>query len=99
VTPNSDWWDRAKLPPRSRPIEIRKPERLRTFRKAYMQGRIDAVYREFVKVSAGVSLKSRRLPIMKNGAPAIQNAMPGFTSRPCDGVYCETSPLEDRWAV
>jgi hypothetical protein len=23
VTPNSDWWDRAKLPPRSQPIEIR----------------------------------------------------------------------------
>ena len=24
MTPNSDWWDRAKLPPRPQPIEIRK---------------------------------------------------------------------------
>jgi hypothetical protein len=28
VTPNSDWWNRAKLPPRPQPIEIRKRERL-----------------------------------------------------------------------
>jgi hypothetical protein len=30
---NSDWWDRAKLPPRPTPIEIRKRERLCTLRK------------------------------------------------------------------
>ena len=28
MTPNSDWWDRAKTPPRPQPIEIRKRERL-----------------------------------------------------------------------
>jgi hypothetical protein len=28
VTPDSDWWARAKLPPRPQPIEIRKRERL-----------------------------------------------------------------------
>jgi hypothetical protein len=33
MTPNSDWWDRAKLPPRPQPIEIRKRERLCTLRK------------------------------------------------------------------
>jgi hypothetical protein len=31
--PNRDWWDRAKLPPRPQPIEIRKRERLCTLRK------------------------------------------------------------------
>jgi hypothetical protein len=30
---NSDWWDRAKLPPRPQPIEIRKRELLVTLRK------------------------------------------------------------------
>jgi hypothetical protein len=30
---NSDWWDRAKTPPRPQPIEIRKRERLCTLRK------------------------------------------------------------------
>jgi hypothetical protein len=30
---NSDWWDRAKLPPRPQPIEIRKRELLATLRK------------------------------------------------------------------
>jgi hypothetical protein len=30
---NSDWWDRAKLPPRPQPIEIRTRERLCTLRK------------------------------------------------------------------
>jgi hypothetical protein len=33
VTPNSDWWARAKLPPRPQPIEIRKRELLCTLRK------------------------------------------------------------------
>jgi hypothetical protein len=33
MTPNSDWWDRAKLPPRPQPIEIRKRELLATLRK------------------------------------------------------------------
>jgi hypothetical protein len=30
---NSDWWDRAKQPPRPQPIEIRRRERLCTLRK------------------------------------------------------------------
>ena len=30
---NSDWWARAKLPPRPTPIEIRTRERLCTLRK------------------------------------------------------------------
>ena len=30
---NSDWWDRAKTPPRPQPIEIRTRERLCTLRK------------------------------------------------------------------
>jgi hypothetical protein len=30
---NSDWWSRAKLPPRPQPIEIRKRQRLCTLRK------------------------------------------------------------------
>ena len=30
---NSDWWGRAKLPPRPQPIEIRKRELLATLRK------------------------------------------------------------------
>jgi hypothetical protein len=29
---NSDWWDRAKLPPRPQPIEVRKRELLATLR-------------------------------------------------------------------
>jgi hypothetical protein len=33
VTPNSDWWARAELPPRPQPIAIRTRERLRTLRK------------------------------------------------------------------
>jgi hypothetical protein len=33
MTPNSDWWDRAKQPPRPQQIEIRKCERLCTLRK------------------------------------------------------------------
>ena len=33
MTPNSDWWGRAKLTPRPQPIEIRKRERLCTLRK------------------------------------------------------------------
>jgi hypothetical protein len=33
MTPNSDWWDRAKLPPRPQPIEIRKREPLCMLRK------------------------------------------------------------------
>jgi hypothetical protein len=33
MTPNSDWWDRAKLPPRSQPIEVRKRERLYTLHR------------------------------------------------------------------
>jgi hypothetical protein len=33
VTPDSDWWDRAKLPPRPPLVEIRKRERLCTLRK------------------------------------------------------------------
>ena len=33
VTPDSDWWGRAKLPPRPQPIEIRKRELLATLRK------------------------------------------------------------------
>ncbi len=33
MTPNSGWWDRAKLPPRPPLIEIRKRERLCTLRK------------------------------------------------------------------
>jgi len=33
MTPNSDWWDRAKLRPRPQPIEIRKREPLCTLRK------------------------------------------------------------------
>ena len=33
MTPNSDWWSRAKLPPRPQPIEIRKRELLATLRK------------------------------------------------------------------
>ena len=33
MTPNSDWWDRAKLPPRPQPNEIRKRELLATLRK------------------------------------------------------------------
>ena len=91
MTPNSDWWDRAKLPPRSRPIEIRKPERLRTFRKAYMQGRIDAVYREFVKVSAGVSLKSRRLPIMKKVHQLSRMRCQALPVAHATELYCETA--------
>jgi hypothetical protein len=34
---NSDWWDRAKLPPRPPPIEIRTRERLCTLRKGQHQ--------------------------------------------------------------
>jgi hypothetical protein len=33
VTPNSDWWDRAKLPPGPPLTEIRKRELLCTLRK------------------------------------------------------------------
>jgi hypothetical protein len=33
VTPNSEWWSRAKTPPRPQPIEIRKRELLATLRK------------------------------------------------------------------
>jgi hypothetical protein len=34
---NSDWWARAKLPPRPQPIEIRKRERLGMVRKGEHQ--------------------------------------------------------------
>ena len=34
---NSDWWDRAKTPPRPQPIEIRTRERLCTLRKGEHQ--------------------------------------------------------------
>ena len=37
MTPNSDWWDRAKLPPRPQPIEIRTRQRLCTLRKGEHQ--------------------------------------------------------------
>ena len=37
MTPNADWWDRAKLPPRPQPIEIRTRERLCTLRKGQHQ--------------------------------------------------------------
>jgi hypothetical protein len=37
VTPDSGWWDRAKLPPRPQPIEIRTRERLCTVRKGQHQ--------------------------------------------------------------
>jgi hypothetical protein len=37
VTPNSEWWDRAKLPQRQPLIEIRKRERLCTLRKGQHQ--------------------------------------------------------------
>jgi hypothetical protein len=33
MTPNSDWWDRTKQPPRPQPIEIRRRELLATLRK------------------------------------------------------------------
>jgi hypothetical protein len=33
VTPNADWWDRAKQQPRPQPIEIRKRELLYTLRR------------------------------------------------------------------
>jgi len=33
VTPNSDWWDRAKLPPRPQSTDVRKREYLATLRK------------------------------------------------------------------
>jgi hypothetical protein len=41
VTPNSDWWDCAKVPPRPEPIEIRKRERLCTLRKGGYQIALD----------------------------------------------------------
>jgi hypothetical protein len=34
---DSDWWDRAKLPPRPQPIEIRRRQRLCTLRKGEHQ--------------------------------------------------------------
>jgi hypothetical protein len=37
VTPNSDWWDRAKLPPRPQPIEIRKRETICTLHRGEHQ--------------------------------------------------------------
>jgi hypothetical protein len=36
---NSDWWDRAKLPPRPQPIEMRTRERLCTLRNLSLRDR------------------------------------------------------------
>ena len=37
MTPDSGWWDRAKLPPRPQLIEIRKRETICTLRKGQHQ--------------------------------------------------------------
>ena len=48
MTPNSSWWERAKLPPRPQPIEIRTRERLCTLRKGQHQ----------------IALEKRTVPVM-----------------------------------
>jgi hypothetical protein len=41
MTPNSDWWGRAKLPPRPQPIEIRKREPIFTLRKDHHEATLE----------------------------------------------------------
>jgi len=41
VTPNSEWWDKAKRAPRPQPIEIRTRQRLCTLRKGEHQIKLE----------------------------------------------------------
>ena len=77
MTPNSTWWDRAKLPPRPQPIEIRKRERLCTLRKGQHQITLEkrdvpAMGEELI---FSVNSEWRRMRVFKPRRPLLSAAV------------------------
>ena len=64
MTPNSEWWERAKRPPRPQPIEIRTRQRLCTLRKGEhqitLEKRIVAGYGDELILSANAQWRRMR---------------------------------------
>jgi hypothetical protein len=77
VTPNSDWWDRAKLPPRPQPIEIRQRERLCTLRKGDRAVTLEkrAVYSVGEELILSVDGHWRRMRVFRPCGPRLGDAL------------------------
>jgi hypothetical protein len=75
VTPNSDWWDRAKLPPRPQPIEVRKRQPICTLRQGEHQ--IPLEKREVPTMGEelilSVSGHWRRMRVFRSGRTQIRS--------------------------
>jgi hypothetical protein len=83
VTPNSDWWDRAKLAPRPQPIEIRTRERLYTLHRdaheiTLEKRDVPAMGEELI---LSVNGQWRRMRVFRSGGPLLMSAVAQTVSR------------------
>jgi hypothetical protein len=80
---NSDWWDRAKLPPRPQPIEIRTRERLCTLRKG--EHEITLEKRDVSKMGdeliRSVNSEWRRMRVFRRQGPPMSAAVAETVTR------------------
>lgn len=77
MMPNSDWWDRAKQPPRSQPIEVRKRELLCTLHRdaheiTLEKRDVPAMGEELI---LSVNRHWRRMRVFKNDGQPIEAAI------------------------
>ena len=80
---NSDWWDRAKLPPRPQPIEIRTRERLYELHKdaheiTLEKRDVPAVGEELI---LSVNGQWRRMRVFRSGSPSLMMAVAETVTR------------------
>jgi hypothetical protein len=83
MTPDSNWWDRATLPPRPQPIEIRKRELLCTLRKGGYQ--IDLEKRDVPTMGEELILSIngewRRMRVFQRQGPPMSAAVAETVTR------------------
>jgi hypothetical protein len=80
---NSDWWDRAKLPPRPQPIEIRKRERLCTLRKDQHEATLETrmVHGVGEELIFSVNGHWRRMRVFQPQGPPLSTAVAETVTR------------------
>jgi hypothetical protein len=76
VTPNSDWWDRAKTPPKPETVPIRPRDRVCTLRdqhEATLETR--AVIGDWKELIFSINTRWRRTRVFKPNEPLLSGAV------------------------
>ena len=77
VTPNSDWWDRAKTPPQPQSIPVRPREHVCTLRKDQHEATLEtrAVIGDWQELIFSINGHWRRMRVFRRQDPPVSAAI------------------------